>query len=348
MKSPRLYKYLQFINESVELTNDLINILVERGKFCDELMNLDYSQFDFTSSYSDMCKKDGRNPKADFERIQKHFDQLGFNLEKLKDLFSEENNKKCGYDLNDLYKGGSYTINREPFKSILSELKAEAYPSSMVVKNEMLPADYLRLKKEQYTKIIEPFSVGSSLDSQNAAVDVYLFFLFQKLESTGIVWLGGVEWGYVDLEVNDDVDFSEAFIRYKYGYHQTEYGKLWMNQCGVDEVWLRERAMDDLQKYLTEEFITIIRRVNPSKDITGLSLDNYSIIEQDRIIIDLSKLVEYINNCTINRYWSGKKDYVVDVENIAAQFAKELEGFSLDIQLTDNDELIIWGRFKED
>ena len=346
----KLRRYNQFINESVEVTDDLINLLVERGEFWDRLMNLDYSQFDFTSSYSDMCKKDGRNPKADFERIQKHFDQIGFTLEKLKDLFSEENNKRCGYNLYGLYKGGSYTINREPFKSILSELKAEAYPSSMVVKNEMLPADYLRLKKEQYTKIIEPFSVGSTLDSQNAAVDVYLYFLFEELRVSGHgpVWLGGDGWGNVDLEDDDNGDFSEAFIRYRYGYHQTEYGKLWMEQCGVDEVWLREKAMDDLQKYLTEEFITIIGRVDPSKNVRNLSLDNYSIIEQDRIIIDLSKLVEYINNCPINRYWTGKNDYVVDVENIAAQFTKELEGFSLDIELTDGDDLIIWGKFKED
>ena len=221
----------------------------------------------------------------------------------------------------------------------------------MVVKNKMLPIDYLRLKKEQYTKIIEPFSVGSSLDSQNAAVDVYLYFLFEELRvfGHGPVWLGGDGWGNVDLEDDDGGGYSEAFIRYRYGYHQTEYGKLWMEQCGVDKEWFQERAMQDLQKYLTDEFSSIVRMVDISKDMSDLSLSNYSIIEEDRIIIDLSKLVEDINNCPINRYWSGgKDDYTVDEENIAAQFTKELEGFSLDIQLTDNDELIIWGKFREE
>ena len=324
----KLRRYGQFINESVEVTDDLINLLVERGEFWDRLMNLDYSRFDFTASYSDMCKREGRNPKADFLKIQKHFDQIGFTLEKLKNLFSEENNNKCGYNLYDLYKGGSYPINREPLKTIISSLA-----------NRNLA---------YYDTIIEPFSVGSTLDSQNAAVDVYLYFLFEELRVSGHgpVWLGGDGWGNVDLE--DGEDFSEAFIRYRYGYHQTEYGKLWMEQCGVDEKWFEERAMADLQKYLEEEFKSIVGRVDRSKDMTGLYLDNYSIIEEDRIIIDLSKLVEDINNCPINRYWSGKKDYVVDVENIVAQFTKELEGFSLDIELTDGDDLIIWGKFKED
>lgn len=321
----KLRRYSQFINESVEITDDLINILIERGEFWEELMELDYSRFDFTYSYSDMCKRKGRNPEMDFEKIQKHFDGKGFTLEKLKNLFSEENNKRCGYNLYDLYKGGSYPINREPLKTILSKL-----PDS------------------QQGGIKQVFSIGGSLDSQNAAVDVYLYFLFQKLGSTGIVWLGGDGWGNVDLEDDDGGGYSEAFIRYRYGYHQTEYGKLWMEQCGVDEEWFQERAMQDLQKYLTEDFLDIIRRVDRSKDMTGLSLDNYSIIEEDRIIIDLSKLVEDIKNCPVSRYWSGKKDYVVDVENIASQFTKELEGFSIDIELTDTDDLIIWGRFKED
>lgn len=332
----KLRRYGQFINESVEVTDDLINLLVERGEFWDRLMNLDYSEFDFTASYSDMCKRGGRNPKADFLKIQKHFDQIGFTLEKLKNLFSEENNNKCGYNLYDLYTGDRYVLNREPFKGIISEVK----------KKLVFPVGY----SPEYDLIINPFSVGSSLDSQNAAVDVYLYFLFEELRVSGHgpVWLGGDGWGNVDLEDDDGGGYSEAFIRYRYGYHQTEYGKLWMEQCGVDEKWFEERAMADLQKYLEEEFKSIVGRVDRSKDMTGLYLDNYSIIEEDRIIIDLSKLVEDINNCPINRYWSGKKDYVVDVENIVAQFTKELEGFSLDIELTDGDDLIIWGKFKED
>lgn len=326
--SMKLRRYNQFINESVEVTDEVIDLLIERGEFWEELMELDYSKFDFAYSYSDMCKRKGRNPESDFGKIQKHFDEKGFNLYKLKNIFSEESNKNCGYNLYDLYTGDRSVLNREPFKTIaLFPDKNLAY----------------------YDTIITPFSVGSTLDSQNSAVDVYLYFLLEELRVSGHgpVWLGGAGWGNVDLEDDDGGGYSEAFIRYRYGYHQTEYGKLWMEQCGVDEKWFEERAMQDLQKYLEEEFKSIVGRVDRSKDMTGLSLDNYSIIEEDRIIIDLSKLVEDIKKCPISRYWGGEKDYVVDEENIVAQFTKELEGFSLDIELTDGDDLIIWGKFKE-
>ena len=337
----KLRRYGQFINESVEITDEVINILLERGKFWNELMELDYykvhSKFDFTSNYSDMCKKDGRNPEMDFLKIQKYFDERGFTLEKLKDLFSEESNKKCGYDLNDLYKGGSYPINREPFKSIIFEVK----------KKFVLYGGY----SKEYDTIITPFSVGSTLDSQNATVDVYLYFLFQKLGSTVIVWLGGDGWGNFDLDDYTD-GYSEAFIRYKYGYHQTEYGKLWMKQCKIDEKWFEEKAMEDLQKYLEEEFTSIVTRVDTSKNIRNLSLSDYSIVEEDRIIINLQKLVEDIKNCPLNAYYGFAKieaeSIQIDEDKIAAEFSKELEGFSLDIQLTDGDDLIIWGKFKED
>ena len=37
-----------------------------------------------------------------------------------------------------------------------------------------------------------------------------------------------------------------------------------------------------------------------------------------------------------------------DIEMASAEFVKQMEGFSLDIELTDTDDLIIWGTFKED
>ena len=337
----KLRRYGQFINESVEITDEVINILLERGKFWDELMELDYfrvhSKFDFTSNYSDMCKKDGRNPEMDFLKIQKYFDERGFTLEKLKDLFSEESNKKCGYNLNDLYRGGSSIINREPLKSIIFEVK----------KKFVLYGGY----SKEYDTIITPFSVGSTLDTQNATVDVYLYFLFQEIRATGIVWLGGDGWGNFDLDDYTD-GYSEAFIRYKYGYHQTEYGKLWMKQCKIDEKWFEEKAMEDLQKYLEEEFTSIVTRVDTSKNIRNLSLSDYSIVEEDRIIIHLPKLIEDIKNCPLNAYYGFAKieaeSIQIDEDKIAAEFSKELSGFHLDIELTDTDDLIIWGKFKED
>ena len=59
----KLRRYSQFINESVEITDDLLEVLIERGKFWNQILELDYSRFDFNHSYSDMCKRINRNPQ---------------------------------------------------------------------------------------------------------------------------------------------------------------------------------------------------------------------------------------------------------------------------------------------
>ena len=339
----KLRRYNQFINESVEITDDLLEVLLERGKFYDLILNLKHDDFDITTSYSDMCKKINRNPEQDFQKIQKHFDEEGFTLEKIKNLFSEENNQRCGYNLEEFYKGEKNTISREPLKSIVSKLP------------------YI-----DYDTILWPFLVGS-LDSQGAIQDIYLYKLFEKLGlDKNIVKLGGEGWGDIDGWENSE-EYSEAFIRYRYGYHQTEYGKLWMEQCKVDENWLREEAMSDLQKYIEEEFTSICSNilhsivftttVKPGKDsrneiinrdnvraqVRQFKLEDFSITEEDRIIIDIDKLC--IEILKLNGQSEIKHS---DIESAAAEFTKRMEGFSLDIELTDTDDLIIWGKFKED
>ena len=199
----KLRRYNHFINESVEITADLLEVLKERGKFWQEIYELDYSQFDFTRSYSDMCKRKSRNPEQDFQRIQKHFDERGFTLEKIKDLFSEKNNEKCGYSLIAFYKGGT-AIRIEPLKSIVEGLKRK------------LKLEWTSFSRDDYDTILSPFSIGARLDSQGAVQDVYLYKLFEKIAPlTNLVQLGGDGWGDIDGWENDG-DYSEAFIRYRY------------------------------------------------------------------------------------------------------------------------------------
>ncbi len=359
----KLRRYSQFINESVEITGDLLEILKERGKFWNEIFKLNTSEFNFTSSYSDMCKKKDKNPEEDFQKIQKHFDEIGFTLEGIKDIFSEENNMRCGYNLEDFYKGGSYPINREPFKSTVEGLKKK------------LKLSWTSFSRDDYDTILQPFSVGSTLDSQGAIQDVYLYKLFEKLGlNTNVVQLGGPGWGDIDRWENGG-DYSEAFIRYRYGYHQTEYGKLWMKQCQIDEDWLREEAMSDLQKYIEEEFPSICSKIlnniikkntnsftttdefdrrgnirdefdhrgNIRSLVREFKLSDFSIIEEDRIIIDINKLC--LEMFKLNGQSEIEDD---DIEVVASEFIKDLEGFYLDIDLTYTGDLIISGEFKED
>jgi hypothetical protein len=339
----KLRRYNHFINESIEITSDLLEVLIERGKFWNEIFELDYSQFDFNRSYSDMCKRKSRNPEQDFQKIQKHFDEKGFTLENIKDLFSEENNMRCGYSLVAFYTGESYPINEEPLKSIVESLKKK------------LKLEWTSFSRDDYDTILQPFSVGARLDSQGAIQDIYLYKLFEKLGlDTSIVRLGGDGWGDIDSWENGE-DYSEAFIRYRYGYHQTEYGKLWMKQCHIDENWLKEKAMDDLQKYIEDRFSIICTHILRSIVFIGrsksgttietrqLKLEDFSITEEDRIIVDIDKLCQEI--LKLNGQFEVKHS---DIEAAAAEFVKEMEGFSLDIELTDTDDLIIWGKFKED
>jgi hypothetical protein len=358
----KLRKYSQFINESVEITGDLLEILKERGKFWNEIFELNTSEFNFTSSYSDMCKKKDKNPEEDFQKIQKHFDEIGFTLEVIKDIFSEENNMRCGYNLEDFYKGGSYPINREPLKSIVEGLKKKLKLEWTSFSREIFLS-----RRNDYDTILQPFSIGARLDSEGAVQDIYLYKLFEKLGlNTNVVQLGGPGWGDIDRWENGG-DYSEAFIRYRYGYHQTEYGKLWMKQCQIDEDWLREEAMSDLQKYIEEEFPSICSKilhsivfkttVKPGKDsrneiinrdnvrlqVREFKLSNFSIIEEDRIIIDINKLC--LEMFKLNGQSEIEDD---DIEVAASEFIKDLEGFYLDIDLTYSGDLIISGEFKED
>lgn len=331
----KLIKYNQFIKESTEVTDDLINVLIERGKFydvvCDihprKLLNSNYN-------YSDFCKKKDANPEEDFLEIQKFVESRGFSLNKLKEIFSKDWDKKCGYNLYDLYKGGSIYLNKDPFKSILNKIKS----------------NYTVLLGD-YNIIVRPFSFQSNLGDKNAAVDVYLYFLLKKLGVDGTIWLGGEGWGDLFSYETGDGSYSEQFIRYKYGYHQTEYGKLWMEQCKIDENWLRESAKKCLQEYLSDNLIDIGYKLsNYKRNVTNLRFGDYVIIEEDRIIIDLKSLSDDINNSPpYNRSVPTLflLEDIVNIENLSSYIIKDMSYFALDIELSDMGDLVIWSEFDE-
>jgi hypothetical protein len=343
----KLRRYNQFIKESVEITDDVINILVERATLHNEILELIEAVWEglinvnFTNSYSDMCKKKS-NPESDWIEIQNYLDKKGFTLEKIKDLFSEENNKKCGYNIYDFFTG----VSSEPFKKIMSVVQKQ---------HDSDKADF-----------IGDVFLGTSFDSMGAIQDIYFYFLFKKLGLSYKSWLGGEGWGDIH-DWDSGGEYSESFIRYKYGYHQTEYGKLWMEQCKIDEKWLKKEAMGSLQNYIEDEFSSICKNISDkllfpnsvrpgkySKDeiklrtdirnliIQNFKLEEFSIIEEDRIIIDIDKLCQEI--LKLNSQSEVKHS---DIEAAAAEFTKEMEGFSLDMELTDTDHLIIWGTFRE-
>lgn len=325
----KLIKYNQFIKESTEVTDDLINVLIERGKFydvvCDihprNLLNSNYN-------YSDFCKKKDANPEEDFLEIQKFVESRGFGLNKLKEIFSKDWDKKCGYNLYDLYKG---IYESQTFKSILNDIKSN-----------------YKISLGDYNTIVNG-NGQSTLGDKNAAVDIYLYFLLKKLGVDGTIWLGGEGWGDLFSYETGDGSYSEQFIRYKYGYHQTEYGKLWMEQCKIDENWLRESAKKCLQEYLSDNLIDIGYKLsNYKRNVTNLRFGDYVIIEEDRIIIDLKSLSDDINNSPpYNRSTLFLLEDIVNIENLSSYIIKDMSYFALDIELSDMGDLVIWSEFDE-
>ena len=79
-----LKRYRDFIKESV-------NISEERDRFTDVVREeLNDEMTVGARSYSDVCKKDG-DPDKDFNEMQDLMNSKGFTIEKIKEIFSEEN-----------------------------------------------------------------------------------------------------------------------------------------------------------------------------------------------------------------------------------------------------------------
>jgi len=92
-----LKRYKDFIKESVS------EIIIERDRFSDVVReDLDNEMIVGARSYSDVCKKDG-DPDKDFNEMQGFMDSKGFTIEKIKELFSKENNQKIGLTIVDTY-----------------------------------------------------------------------------------------------------------------------------------------------------------------------------------------------------------------------------------------------------
>jgi hypothetical protein len=328
MKKNKLSSYLQFINESID--DSVVELLLERANFYDELRELDYSEFDISRSFSDACKSNN-DPDTDFNNIQNYLGKKGFSLEKIKTLFSEENNRKLGYGLKELYFGGSSTINNEPLKTIMAQLnkKVDEYSTDSEL-------------------ILSQFKFYSGLDSLNAAVDIYLYKLFEKIGlDKNIVSLGGAgwtDWGGTESD--------EAFIRYRYGYHNTKYGQLMLSQNKATEEDLRQDALAYLQEFIEINFDEPIRKAYQNKypginthSVMGriediVYLKEFSIVEEDRYILLITDICDELNKLTSN------KEYQIEPEDVTSEFTKMLSDLQIPIYFIGGD-LVIYSTFKE-
>lgn len=328
-----LKKYTEFINEeltakeklsnaelsSIEGRNDNVEkFLILRYKFWDNI--IDMTEDLRPRSFSDMCKTNS-NPEEDYKELQILMDRKGWDIQSIKNLFSPKVDEICGYGIGDLVEGKT----TDKFRSILAKLNSQ------------------RVNTSTLSNIQDPFR-NNTLNEQNGHTDIYLYFTFKQLRLNPdyYIGLGGEGW-------SSFTDKEEIIIRYRYGYHHTKYGQMMLKQMNYTQEEFRERALESLQEIIFDEWHTRlfsfyketkkdvkdVREV--SRFIDSLKLEEYSIIEDDRMIIYTKEIANDINKVFPN---------FTDEKEICSAFTKFLSDFNLDIDFTGN-ELIINSKFQE-
>lgn len=159
----------------------------------------------------------------------------------------------------------------------------------------------------------------SPLDSQNGEIDTYLYFTVKRL---GLdykkVELGGPGWGGMS-------DYpEEAIIRYSYGYHKTKYGQLMMEQLDITQ--------EQFEEYASKGFC--IELINNWNEFFYAKIEDFVIIEEDRIVIFTKKLADYLDN-------SGVISCNAGIEDVNEKLIKFLKIYPfIEYDITENEFLI--------
>ena len=333
-----LKKYTEFINEELtadpKLSDDELSQRLTGGpdsvigkKNEEKFLFLRYTFWDNIidmtedirpRSFSDMCKRN-TNPEEDYKEMQNLMDRRGWDIQSIKNLFSTKVDEICGYGIGDFVKGKK----TDKFNNILTKLNTQRINTSIL------------------SNIGDPFV--NFLNEQNGHTDIYLYFTFKQLGlNPDFIDLGGEGWStYTDKE--------EIIIRYRYGYHHTKYGQMMLKQMNYTQEEFKERALEKLQDLIFDEWhfrlFSFYRETKKDvKDVNGVSrfidslkLEEYSIIEEDRMIIYTKEIANDINKQFPN---------LTNEEEVASVFTKFLSEFKLDIVFVGN-ELIINSKFQE-
>ena len=331
-----LKKYNDFINEEItappKLSDSYLKsnldrnnaeiFLILRSNFYDGVVSMTDDLR--PRSFSDMCKKDS-NPEEDYNEMKSLMSKKGWDIQSIKNLFSNKVDKLCGYGIAKFVRGD----RTEDFQEVVSNLEDQG------------------VSKEKIEDINEPF--GSDLDSQNGHTDIYLYFLFKELGlNPNFISLGGEGWA----DYNED---DEMYIRYRYGYHQTKYGQLMLNQIGYTVEQFREEALVYLQQDIKEHWSemiasTVIRKGTSSVSApllnninkflrSSIQIKDYTLVEDDRMIIYTNEIAQDINKTFPEQNTTS--------EDVSSGVVKYLEWAGTDIEVVDGD-VIIWGKFKVD
>jgi hypothetical protein len=321
-KSDKYNYYYDFYTKKIKNNKDL-NILIYLNMRSDFIEAVYDSIDSFGNNeelptdifYSNLCKTD-RNPKADFNGISEIMNfKHDFDIKTIKEIFNKDVDSLLGFDIINLFKNeDSIRISNHIRTNISEENIEEA--------NNILSKNIIR----------------NNLSQLNGLTDLYFYMLAEELGyENEEIGLGGEGWVYYDQIDSDDQ--NEAFIRYKYGYHRTDYGKLFLKQANKSEEEFKKDALVYIEEYLVENITDYIikYRTNYSNmyHIIKNNKENIIIKEDNRLMIDLfyiSKIVEKEINKKIN------------INEMFSYLKKNLVILNIDIEEIDG-YLIMWENF---
>jgi hypothetical protein len=203
----------------------------------------------------------------------------------------------------------------EDYKEHQKEMDAKGFTFDVIKEIFSKEADKIvgKWAKDSDDKDIFVELHQSSLEEINGDIDTYLYFTVKRL---GLdykkVLLGGPGWSGIE-------DYpEEAIIRYSYGYHKTKYGQLMMEQLDITQ--------KDFEEYASKGFC--IELINNWYDFFSCKMEDFVIIEEDRIVIFTKKLADYL-------------DYPHTIEDVNKKLIQFLKIYPfIEYDITDNEFLI--------
>ena len=174
----------------------------------------------------------------------------------------------------------------------------------------------------------QDFINSYDLDRNNGMTDIYLYKLSEKLgQDSKLVELGGGGWCEYATEE------EEILIRYSYGYHHTKYGQLMLKQIGMSKENFVEKSLSELKEQLIKNL----------DELQEISIDDFFMVDFDRMIISLNDLLDEIHNYGIES--DDRKFSDMDREDLLAMITNELSNILgnivfLNIKDTGNEIII--------
>jgi len=273
--------------------------------------------------------------------ILRKFDSFNESLDMTKEELLQKREEFCDSVI-DTYHNGFYTSYSNIVTYALRRDEQEPIKYFESFQEDMNDFDFnLDIIKKIFCKEADEIC-GSSiinyidrrhLDDCSGEVDLYLYFLLEKLGyDKNEVVLGGAGWSYSNKKPLSDFPLTEYAIRYEYGYHKSKYGLMMLEQMGLTVEEFKKKATDLPKQYLFEEwkkcyfdYIGLAQDKELFKKLVQeKGLDKQIIVRSKRVIYLSENIADLLNEIFeemgIDRTFTGK-----DITNKLTFILEEIE-----------------------